>query len=182
MIIDYWYWQNFFSLKQIKQINNLCKRYTVKGFKDRKAKNAKKTSNVTGIFYKNIKKELHNMHEHIKYRNQETFGYNLFSLSDHEILNYNEYSSKNKGQYEWHIDHSGNYIYDSKFTVLINTSEEKYEGGKFNFFYGKSENVKAFDTPGTVLIFKSHMHHQVTPVTKGKRSTLTLFLKGPKFV
>ena len=40
--------------------------------------------------------------------------------------------------------------------------------------------VKDF-IPGTLLIFKSHINHMVTPVKSGVRKTLTLFGNGPKF-
>ena len=37
-----------------------------------------------------------------------------------------------------------------------------------------------FRTPGTVIAFKSYLLHEVTPVTKGERITLTYFIRGPK--
>ena len=37
-----------------------------------------------------------------------------------------------------------------------------------------------FRTPGTVIAFKSYLPHEVTPVTKGERITLTYFIRGPK--
>jgi len=33
-----------------------------------------------------------------------------------------------------------------------------------------------------MLVFKSYLVHRVTPVLKGARKTLTVFLTGPKFI
>ena len=46
---------------------------------------------------------------------------------------------------------------------------------------GKETHLKELDKPGSALMFKSHILHKVTPVTKGERRTLTIFLKGPAF-
>jgi len=182
MIYDYWTWKNFFNLKDIKEINKLCNKFKVEHFKDIKAQKATKIATVSGVYFKKVEQKLHNMYHQIKYINNTKFGYNLFEVPDLEILNFNTYDSKDRAEYGWHIDHSGSLTHDCKFTVLINTSEKKYEGGHFNLFFGQTIKIEAFDKPGTVLMFKSHLHHQVTPVTKGKRTTLTLFLKGPRFI
>ena len=68
------------------------------------------------------------------------------------------------------MDASGNRLYDLKLTCLLNLSEEPYEGGEF-YTIGDNENAK-FDS-GEGLIINSLMAHKVTPVTKGKRTTLT---------
>ena len=70
---------------------------------------------------------------------------------------------------------------DIKLTILINLSTKKYEGGSFFIFKGKEKNIKELDEPGNILMLKSYLLHKVTPVTKGERRTLTIFLKGPSF-
>ena len=32
------------------------------------------------------------------------------------------------------------------------------------------------------MMLKSHVLHRVTPVTKGKRISLTYFMEGPRFI
>ena len=96
---------------------------------------------------------------------------------------FNEYDSEKNGEYGWHKDHSNNYICDLKLTVLINVSLEKYEGGKFYIFTGNGEkHIPELDTPGNMVIFKSDQVHKVTPVTKGKRQSITLFYNGPRWL
>ena len=84
--------------------------------------------------------------------------------------------------YGWHCDGSNSEKYDIKFTMLGNASLEPYEGGKFFIFgNGGEREVGELAEPGNVVILKSSIPHRVTPVTKGKRHSITLFYSGPKF-
>jgi len=181
-MIDYWYWESFFSLKELKDINKICETHKVKNYEDVKAEYATKTSLVSGVHYKDIKDKINNAYQEIISVNNENFGYNLFNISDLQILNFNKYNSKQKSEYSWHCDSSNNHINDIKFTFLINTSLKKYKGGEFYFFFGRPVTINAFNKPGSMILFKSFLHHKVSPVIKGERSSLAMFLKGPKFV
>ena len=68
-----------------------------------------------------------------------------------------------------------------KFTMIINLSEKPFEGG--DLFLQETGNVKVEELkkPGTFIIFKSHTRLMVTPITKGERRNLVLFLTGPNF-
>jgi len=70
---------------------------------------------------------------------------------------------------------------DTKLTVLVNLSTEKYEGGEFQINNGDPKIVKEFTEPGDVLMFQSIILHKVNPVTQGVRKSLTFFLNGPSF-
>ena len=105
------------------------------------------------------------------------FGLTTFPLNRWDSLLYNVYSSDVQGHYGEHSDMSKTLLFDSKMTVLINLSEGEYEGGDLIV---NKENT-TFRMPGTVIAFKSHLPHEVTPVTKGERITLTYFINGPKF-
>ena len=66
---------------------------------------------------------------------------------------------------------------------MINLSEEYYEGGDFILFHGgKFKEISEFSSPGSSIMFKSGLPHKVTPVTKGIRKTISLWLTGPKFI
>ena len=58
----------------------------------------------------------------------------------------------------------------------LNLSEEAYEGGEF-ISMGQPEKLK-FDS-GDGLVVNSLIAHRVTPITKGKRITLTYWANGP---
>ena len=60
---------------------------------------------------------------------------------------------------------------------------EPYEGGKFYLNpFGAELEVAEMSQPGNMIIFPSWFHHKVTPVTKCKRITLSMWAQGPKFV
>ena len=106
------------------------------------------------------------------------FGFVTFPPNIWDGLLYNVYSGDIKGKYGEHVDSSNSWAYDSKMTFLINLSEEPYEGGDF-IINGQTQDF--FREPGTAIMFKSHLRHEVTPVTKGNRTSLTYFIHGPKF-
>jgi len=89
---------------------------------------------------------------------------------------HNVYSSDIKAHYGAHTDASMSDIFETKMTLLINLSEGDYEGGEFSC----NEKEADFREPGTVLLFKSHLLHEVKPVTKGTRISLAYFIHGPK--
>ena len=49
-------------------------------------------------------------------------------------------------------------------------------------FHTNEFSVPDYDKPGSMIMFKSHMNHKVSPVTSGERISLAGFLKGPKFI
>ena len=104
------------------------------------------------------------------------FGLTTFPLNRWDTLLHNVYSSDIQGHYGEHSDQSRSQIYDTKMTILVNLSEGEYEGG--DLIVNKA--VTDFRTPGSVIVFKSYLPHEVTPVTKGERISLTYFIKGPK--
>ena len=94
--------------------------------------------------------------------------------------NFNTY---NVGDYyNYHIDSNepGTYS-DVKLTVVLNVSDEEYEGGDFVFFRGTEMPVEDFTGVGTLLIFPSFSFHKVTEITKGSRKTISFWLAGPHF-
>ena len=94
----------------------------------------------------------------------------------------NEYDGNIKAEYDWHSDGSNNHTHDIKLTILINASVKKYKGGEFSLFVNKPIHIAKLDNPGDVLMFTSNICHKVNPITSGKRHSITLFYKGPKFI
>ena len=107
----------------------------------------------------------------------ETFGYHLFPINRCDQLLHNRYSSDIQGHYGKHTDSSRSDIFDCKITLLINLSEGDYEGGDLLIKNQKTN----FRVPGSMLIFKSELVHEVTPVTRGERISLTHFFCGPRY-
>jgi PKHD-type hydroxylase len=186
MKIDYWYFNNFFNKKDIKEINNFIDK-NFEFFEDSKLHatidNKKiKFATVKQITWKKIKHLFNDIEKYITAINEENFGYHIYPINDVDLCNLNIYSHKDSGQYDWHNDESNNDIYDLKLTVLINVSTEKYSGGNFKIFNrGREYEVKELNNEGNVVIFKSFLNHKVIPVLSGERRTVAIFLKGKRF-
>jgi len=138
---------------------------------------------VNGIKWFYLKSSLFKIWENWMATNQECFGFDLYgALMEHNTyVHYNVYDSSNKGEYEEHIDATPAGASDIKLTAMVNISEEPYEGGKFCMFTdGKMRGIDGFDGLGSSIIFKSWIPHKVTPVTKGVRKTLSVWLHGPR--
>jgi len=107
--------------------------------------------------------------------NRQYFGYHTYWHFHLDSVNYNVYGTQ--GEYDWHIDaNSTGTRTDMKLTCLLNLSEEAYEGGEFNLI--SRQGKLKFDS-GEGLVVNSLIAHKVTPITKGKRITLTYWATGP---
>ena len=109
--------------------------------------------------------------------NRNTFGYDIYWDFHLETLNYNVYGEN--GEYGWHVDENNKKTpIDMKLTCLLNLSEESYEGGEFcTIGFDKEQKFAS----GEGIVFTSLLAHKLTPVTKGKRISLTYWAKGPSW-
>mgnify|MGYP003136838239 CR=1 FL=1 len=185
---DYFWFKNILSKDQLIELHMLTHLHYDKEWKDHpaQARDNKPLKNITDlkpVGWKHIKHLLHRAYENIKVINIQNFGFHIYDLTDLDLCLHNTYGETNKGAYDWHYDGSNDFSHTYRFTVLINTSLEKYEGGDFNLFVvGGAIKIPELEVPGNMIIFRSEMLHRVTPVIKGTRNTLSFFLKGPKYV
>tara|TARA_B100001057_G_C22366782_1_gene762964 strand:- start:53 stop:601 length:549 start_codon:yes stop_codon:yes gene_type:complete len=178
---DFYYWPNVFSHNELLELHDIFNNTCDKNEVDEPAENVTKTSIVKISKWYNFKSRLSDLEQLILATNQQHFGYNLYHQYDINNLLLNEYDSKIKSEYDWHYD-GGTDKFDIKFTTLINASIENYEGGEFNLFLNRPTHVDKLDNPGSVVMFKSHIYHKVNPVRAGKRHSITIFHKGPRFI
>jgi len=181
--IEYWYFKNYLTKNDIIKLNKFIElNYDKKEPREFAAKNVIKTSEVVMIEYHKIKDKLNLLMQEVYSVGLRQFGYNLTPINDRDYLHLNIYSSKKQSKYESHFDFSDSDMFDVKLTCLINISTKKYEGGKFEYLSTRWREIKELEKPGNVIMFKSHLHHRVTPVTSGERRTLTHFMIGPRFI
>ena len=169
--------ENFLSLDTIKEFNKQIRRHPLEDCFG-KAGGSTKTSIVNNIEYGHVANYMDQIFDTCQILNIDTLGYNIWQPTRYNYLNYNVY--KEGAEYSWHSDgsdHSHNF--DQKYTVLINLSEQPYEGGEFDLFDNGEKEIKF--TSGDMLMFTSHIPHRVRPVTFGQRITLTYWMIGPKF-
>ena len=85
------------------------------------------------------------------------------------------------GHFDWHMDLGSEKYARRKISITMQLSDpEDYEGGDFEFRIG-NEVVKLPRKKGCVIVFPSYFLHRVTPVTKGTRKSLVLWIYGPPF-
>ena len=164
-----------FTHEQVKEINKKIKKNIFE--KEPPGEAAASTSKIGDFFIvpcMPLMELLHPWLYQCQIINRNTFEYNLYWNFHIEALNYNVYGTE--GEYGWHIDIEREAKFDMKLTCLLNLSEEPYEGGKF-YMINQNEEIK-FDS-GSGLLFNSLIAHKVTPITKGKRITLTYWATGP---
>ena len=110
--------------------------------------------------------------------NNEFYQFKLTEIT--ENIQYTVYNSEDEGYYDWHID-MGPGKANRKLSLVCQLSEpSEYEGGELQINTGgilATEKEK-----GTVIIFPSYLLHRVTPVTKGVRRSLVLWIEGPAFI
>ena len=127
------------------------------------------------------------MMELAKEANDETWNFDLISAD--ENIQYTEYYANENGHYDWHQDVGpGDLASKRKVSITLQLSEDdEYVGGDLEITGGGS-GKGVFETShvcprgkGITVIFPSYMMHRVTPVTKGTRRSLVLWVGGSHY-
>jgi PKHD-type hydroxylase len=181
MKYDYMTFENIFSLTDCLEINEICKNNFNKDMYDLPAIGVKKSSTVNFILWKNIKQKLNVIEKYIELSNNTNYNFDIFKITDNNYVTHNNYSEEVQSEYDWHSDLNKEHNTHFKLTVLLNISTSSYTGGEFQLFLNKPTHIKQLDNIGSMLIFPTYLQHKVTPILKGKRTSLALWLEGPKF-
>lgn len=109
--------------------------------------------------------------------NLDLWKFDLTSIRD--AIQYTEYDGNEQGGYDWHMD-MGRFPYSHrKISITVQLSDpDDYEGGDLEIWAGGVEPIKAPRQKGAVVLFPSYLMHRVTPVTKGVRKSLVLWVGG----
>ena len=114
--------------------------------------------------------------------NNQFFGYDLSAMVPFQHL---IYQADEQAHLEWHLDYAKESNEQGrefrKLSLSIQLSEpSEYEGGELQAqVKGQIESApKSF---GTVIAFPSFILHWVTPVTRGVRNALVVWVLGPDF-
>jgi len=121
--------------------------------------------------------------------NDAKFRYNVFSFSQSISNDPVQFTTYNKGDYyHWHQDTISRDDPEKpglnrKVSLTVTLSDpESYEGGDLEFFAGEHSPISSTKKQGSVVCFDSYDWHRVTPVTKGTRYSLVLWIWGPDFI
>lgn len=110
--------------------------------------------------------------------NNKLWKFNLHSIID--SIQYTEYY-EGGGHYGWHIDVGPGSINHRKVSCTIQLSDpDEYEGGDFEVWAGG--DFKTIERKqGCAILFPSFLMHRITPVTKGTRRSLVLWVGGEHY-
>lgn len=112
--------------------------------------------------------------------NREGFGFDLTEFGESAQIAH--YGAEREGHFDWHSDiGAGVWAARRKLTVVVQLSDPvEYAGGVLEI--RPDSNVQAMpQAQGTAVVFPSFVLHRVTPVTEGRRWSLTLWAHGPAF-
>lgn len=114
--------------------------------------------------------------------NGQFYKFDLYGFSEH--MQYTIYNGEDEGHYTWHLDlgvSSNSGSPPRKLSMVLQLSDpEDYEGGSLEI-YSSAQPTQVEKKRGLVAMFPSYMLHRVTPVTKGIRKTLVVWITGPAF-
>jgi PKHD-type hydroxylase len=112
--------------------------------------------------------------------NNELWNFNIYDIV--EEIQYTEYHATDKGHYNWHQDIGPGDASLRKISLTVQlTDSEMYEGGDLEIWQGGDIRDKTPRGSGIVIIFPSYMMHRVTPVTRGIRRSLVLWVGGEHY-
>ncbi|WP_299222389.1 2OG-Fe(II) oxygenase [uncultured Aquimarina sp.] len=110
--------------------------------------------------------------------NRALWNFELTSIFDD--LQYTVYNGEG-GHFDWHMDIGKGKYSRRKVSITLQLSDpDEYEGGDFEFLIG-NEITKLPRKKGCAIVFPSYFLHRVTPVTKGVRKSLVLWVSGQPF-
>ena len=178
------YWEGYFTNEELNLILEYCENKKLEEAKlqtNQINKTVRKSKiNFTEPDEENrwIFNKLNNFIQMInnKFYNFDLVGYNNFQFST--------YNSKENGHYDWHID---SYVNNSNpngtglhrklsMTLLLN---DDFEGGDFEINLSQPQKIEV--KKGRAIFYPSFVLHRVTPVTKGIRKSLVIWVEGPRW-
>lgn len=118
--------------------------------------------------------------EVVRRSNTHTFDFDLREFAESPQVA--TYRATDSGHFAWHSDiGDGPAAGKRKLTLVLQLSKSSsYEGGDLEI-RPSSQVVAASRAQGCVSIFPSFSLHQVTPVIRGIRHSLTVWAHGPAF-
>jgi PKHD-type hydroxylase len=113
--------------------------------------------------------------------NSQFFKFDLTGC--YEAIQLGVYKESDKGHYNWHIDAAPTDKHAPRklsMSLLLSDPSE-FEGGELQIKTCNDEIQTLGMIKGRAWFFPSYMLHRVTPVTKGVRRSLVLWVGGPEF-
>jgi PKHD-type hydroxylase len=115
----------------------------------------------------------------VRQANDQVFHMDLQGFS--EPFQIATYRASDSGFYGWHVDIGAGRLAHRKLSLVVPlTDPSEYEGGELQLFYDHEPTTVAMPL-GRIVAFPSYVLHRVTPVTKGVRRTMAVWVSGPPY-
>lgn len=109
--------------------------------------------------------------------NAENYRYDLTGF--HENFYFLRYDVGD--HFDWHLDMGPQTEAPRKLSLVLQLNDpSEYEGGEFDVLVAHHHR-RAAKVQGLITAFPAYKIHRVTPVTRGVRYSLAMFLHGPNF-
>jgi PKHD-type hydroxylase len=111
--------------------------------------------------------------------NAKFYKFDLYGFL--EDMQFTIYEETDESHYTWHIDMSDTAVAARKLSMVLQLSDpSEYEGGELQT-WTNPEPTTVDKQKGLIAAFPSYVLHRVTPVTKGTRYSLVIWVCGPSF-
>lgn len=179
-LTNYYFFEQAFDDKQITDIVKLSSNLeTERGTAGGSSSDGYRSSRIRWIPYDDKSRWLYEMLGNMaNSANQALWNFNIAAMT--ENIQFGEYHASEKGHYDWHLD-IGTGSFKRKISIVVQLTDPKeYEGGDLELLFGR-EPQRTARGKGNVTIFPSYALHRVTPVTKGVRQSLVIWVSGEPF-
>jgi len=113
--------------------------------------------------------------------NKQFFKYDLTGF--YEPAQLGLYTGDEQSHYKWHVDGSSKDLHVPRklSMVLMLSDPSEFEGGELQIKTDSDDAITLEQKKGRAWFFPSYILHRVTPVTRGIRRSLVLWVGGPEF-
>lgn len=178
-------WNGGFTDEQLASIESICDRYAQETATIGGQVSVDESIRKTKVAWIDLNDETNFIYDNLGYiarqLNGQFFNYDIWGFQEH--LQYTVYGEE-ESHYTWHMDRGMSKQTGSaprKLSLVLQLSDpSEYEGGDLQIFT-QADPITIEKKKGLVVAFPSFIMHRVTPVTKGIRKTLVVWLTGPSF-
>ena len=178
---NYYWFQNGFNSSELEEIEKLATKYpytdaTIIG--NESINESIRKSKIKWVYPDDNSQWLYDKFADMVIEANKTWKFNLYSIID--SIQYTEYLAGG-GHYDWHVDIGPKNISHRKVSIVVQLSDpSEYDGGDLELWNGGA--IKSvFRGRGTTVLFPSFTMHRVTPVTRGLRKSLVLWVGGEHY-
>jgi PKHD-type hydroxylase len=177
---SYWFYQGAYAAAHCADIRAIFENNPCRDLADIPAETVHKRAQVVLCRWYKVRHLLGAAHDVALWFNRHHIGFDVFPMTDLDAVHLNTYTPPD-GEYGWHQDATAaSQATDIKLTVLVNVSTEAYTGGELSLFQQGVEPVAEMGGQGAIVVFPGWIPHRVSPVTGGRRSTISFWLTGPR--